>query len=364
MSRLWKTAKIILLSVVGLIVVVVGGALGYRTYVQHVNARALAIHSRNGIDEGMYVKIGGISQWIRIRGQDRNNPVLLCLHGGPGATWTPLTSLFLPWEKEFTVVQWDQRGAGKTLEATGDSVADTMSVDRMAQDGIELTEFLRNHLHKNKIILLGHSWGSILGIHMVKQRPDLFYAYVGIGQVSNLQKSIEIGYTHTLAKARAAKDKKAISELESNGPPPYDSAQKVMAYFKWLGHYEGEADRAAESSLLGRTMFGAPNFSLRDIYNRNRGFVQIPTWRLYQEMLNTDLASLGTDFKVPIFFFQGAEDEVTAASLAKDYCDKINAPHKQYVAFEGGGHFTVWSMPDKFGQELVARVRPFATQPQ
>jgi pimeloyl-ACP methyl ester carboxylesterase len=313
---LWKATRIILLSVVGLVVVVVGAALGYRAYLQHANAQAIAIHSPRGIDEGMYVKVGGIDQWIQIRGQDRNNPVLMCLHGGPGATWTPLTLLFLPWEKEFTVVQWDQRGAGRTLEATGDSVADTMSVDHMAQDGVELTEFLRSHLHKDKIILLGHSWGSILGIHMVMQRPDLFYAYVGTGQVANLQKSIEIGYASVLGKARAANDKKAISELERIGTPPYDSAEKVFTYFKWLGHYEGEADRTAQSSLLGRTMFGAPNFSLRDIYDRNRGFFQIPTWRLYEEMLNMDLASLTTDFKIPIFFFQGTEDEVTAAALA------------------------------------------------
>lgn len=362
MSKLWKAAKIILLSAVALLVIAVGVVLGYRAYVQHANARAIAIHSPNGIDEGMYVKIGGIDQWIQIRAQDRSNPVLLCVHGGPGATWTPLTALFVPWEKQFTVVQWDQRGAGKTLEATGDSVADTMSVDWMTQDGIEVTEFLRSHLHKDKIILLGHSWGSILGIHMVKERPDLFYAYVGTGQVANLQKSIEIGYASILGKARTADDKKAVGELQRIGSPPYDSAEKVMTYFKWLGHYEGDADRVAESSLLGRTMFGAPNFSLRDIYNRNRGFSQIPTWRLYQEMLNTDLASLGTDFKVPIFFFQGTEDEVTAAALAKEYFDEINATHKEYVAFDGVGHFAIWSTPDKFLLKLVARVRPLATQ--
>jgi len=206
---------------------------------------------------------------------------------------------------------------------------------------------------------LGHSWGSILGIHMIKDRPDLFYAYVGTGQVGNLQKSIQMGYAYTLERAQAANDKKAVSELESIGPPAYDSADKVMAYFKWLGHYEGESDRVAESRVLGRLIFGAPNFSLRDICNRNRGFLEIPTWRLYQEMLNTDLASLGPDFRVPIFFFQGTEDKVTAATLAKAYFEEISAPHKGYVAFDGVGHFAVWSMPDKFLQELVAQSGAF-----
>jgi pimeloyl-ACP methyl ester carboxylesterase len=358
-----KAARIAILSMIVLLVVMVGAALAYRAYLQHANARAIAIRTPNGIDEGMYVKISGINQWIQIRGQDRNNPVLLCLHGGPGATWLPLVALFVPWEKQFTVVQWDQRGAGRTLEATGPSVADTMSIDGMAQDGIEVAEFLRTHQHKQKIVLLGHSWGSILGIHMIKERPDLFYAYVGTGQAADMQKSMQIGYAYSLEKARAAGDKQAVKELENIGPPPYDSLNKVAVHFKWLGHYEVESDRIAESSILGRLIFGAPNFSLWDIYNRDRGFLDIPTWQLYQEMLNTKLASLGTDFRVPIFFFQGTEDEVTVATLARDYFDTIKAPHKEFVTFDGGGHFAVWSMPDKFLQELVARVRPLAMQP-
>jgi pimeloyl-ACP methyl ester carboxylesterase len=363
MHKILKAAKFILLSVVGLIVVAVAAILALRAYRQHVTAQALAIHTPNGIDEGMYIKIGGIEQWIQIRGQDRNNPVLLCLHGGPGGTWTPLTALFLPWEKDFTVVQWDQRGAGKTLETTGPSVADTMSVDRMTQDGIEVAEFLRNHLHKDKIIPLGHSWGSILGIHMVKERPELFSAYVGTGQVSDMKRGQQMSYAYVLEKARAANDQKTVSALESIGQPPFDSFNKVMVLFDGLGKYAVESDHLAESSLMGRLIFDAPNYSLRDIYSRNRGFLRIPPWRLYYEMLNMDLAPLGPDFKIPVFFFQGAEDEVTPAALAREYFDAIIAPHKEFVTFDGGGHFAFMSMPDRFLRELIGRVRPLAVQP-
>jgi pimeloyl-ACP methyl ester carboxylesterase len=363
MRKLWKITKIFLLSALGLLILAVTLAFVYRVHVQHVNGRRFAIHSVNGIDEAMYVKIGGIDQWVQIRGQDRNNPVLLCLHGGPGATWSPLTSIFLSWEKEFTVVQWDQRGAGRTLEATGSSVARTMSIGRMAQDGIEVSEFLRNHLRKDKLVLLGHSWGSILGVHMVEQRPDLFYAYVGTGQVANMQTSMQLGYRYVLDKARAAGDNQAVTELESIGTPPYDKFEKVGVHFKWLGKYEAESDKMAESDILGRVLFGAPNLSVWDAYNRGRGFLRIPTWTLYQEMLNVDLASFSTDFNVPIFFFQGRDDEVTPASLAEEYLGKINAPHKEYVPFEDAGHFAVWTMPDRFFNELVARVRHLATQP-
>jgi pimeloyl-ACP methyl ester carboxylesterase len=362
MRKILRVAKWVLLSLLALLAIAIGAILALRAYQQHVTAQTIAIRSPNGINEAMYVRIGGINQWIQIRGQDRNNPVLLCLNGGPGATWTPLTVLFLPWERDFTVVQWEQRGAGKTLETTGASIADTMSIGRMAQDGIEVSEFLRNHLHKDKIILLGHSWGSILGIRIVKQRPDLFYAYVGTGQVSNLSDSLHMSYAYLLEKARAANDQKAVKELEAVSPLPFDSKERMRVHFGLLEKYEVDSDQAAVLNT-GRLVFSAPNYSLWDIYNRDRGFIQIPPWQLYQEMLNTDLASLGPDFKVPIYFFQGAEDELTVTALTQEYFEKINAPHKEMVLFQGAGHFAVWSLPDKFLQELDARVRPLAVQP-
>jgi pimeloyl-ACP methyl ester carboxylesterase len=150
--------------------------------------------------------------------------------------------------------------------------------------------------------------------------------------------------------------------LERIGPPPFDSWEKLIVYFNRLGEYEVVSDRVAQSSLIGQLTFGAPNLSLWDIYSRTRGFTQIPTLRLYREMLSTDLRSLGFEFKIPVYFFQGAEDEVTLTPLAKEYFEEINAPRKEIVFFEGAGHFAVWSKSDRFLQELVTRVRPRAVQ--
>src|SRR5215472_5891102 len=143
MRKLLRVARLIFVYMSLFLLVGIVGIFMVRAHRQRVTAEQLAIHAPNCIEEAMYVKIGGIDQWIQIRGQDRDNPVLLCLHGGPGASWLRLTTLFLPWEKEFTVVQWEQRGTGKSLESTGSSIASTMSVDRMTQDGIEVAEFLR-----------------------------------------------------------------------------------------------------------------------------------------------------------------------------------------------------------------------------
>ncbi len=356
MRKILKVAKFVFLSLVVLFLVLVGAILALRAHRQHVIAQAIAIHTPKGIDEGMYVKIGEIDQWVQIRGQDRNNPVLLCLHGGPGGSWLSYTKLFLPWEKEFTVVQWDQRGTGKTLETTGGSIADTMSVARMAQDGIEVSEFLRNHLHKDKIFLLGFSWGSILGIHLVKERPDLFYAYVGTGQVSDMPQGQQLSYEYVLGKARAANDTRTVKKLETIGSPPFDSMDKIVVFFQTLATYECASDQNVPGLA-----FTAPNYSLRDIYYLMKGFAQVPTFSVYNEMLSAELLSLGPDFKIPIFFFPGTEDERTQAQLAKLYFEKINAPHKEFVLLEGG-HFAVLSMPDRFLHELVIRVRPLAAE--
>src|SRR6185437_11474166 len=117
----------------------------------------MTINTPNGIDETGFVRIGGVDQWVQIRGRDKRNPILLWVNGGPGLSVIPNTPLFHDWEKYFTVVMWDQRGAGRTFEKYGTSLGRTMSIARMTQDRLDLAQYLRAHLHKDKIILLGHS---------------------------------------------------------------------------------------------------------------------------------------------------------------------------------------------------------------
>jgi pimeloyl-ACP methyl ester carboxylesterase len=226
------------LGLVALLLILIVCALSYRAIRQHESSSALAIHSPNGIDEAMFVPLGGINQWITVRGQNRDNPVVLFLHGGPGAPTDLLDFSVAPaWTPSFTFVQWDQRGAGKTF-GSGGTVATDMTIDRMAQDGIELAQFLRGHLHKDKIIIVGHSWGSILGVHMAKARPDLFYAYVGAGQVVNAQENEALNYRRVLAKARTLGDTKAIAELQASGPPPYPAMKALTTQRIWAQAYE------------------------------------------------------------------------------------------------------------------------------
>jgi pimeloyl-ACP methyl ester carboxylesterase len=319
------------------------------------NAQQYAISSPKGIDESQFVTIGGIEQWITIRGWNRDNPVLLFLHGGPGDVTNPWSfALFAPWEKHFTVVQWDQRGAGRTLRKSGRAVAATITVDRMVQDGIELTEYLLKHLGKKKIIIVGHSFGSILGVGMAKARPDLFYAYVGTGQVGDETKNYFVAYDALLEKAKAISNQQAFDELSRVGPPPYESGEGYRVQRKWANAFEG-----ADEFLFGTIGLAlvAPGNSVQDINDSGDG-QELSAERLVSQTKSSGPKDLGLEFSIPMFFIQGAEDFTTPPSLARTYLDSIKAPRKEFVAINGGGHFAVFMRSDQFLQELVVRVRP------
>ena len=222
-------------------VAVVALSLAYPTLPQNAAAQALPVHAPEQVKEELFVRIGGIDQWITIKGDDRNNPVVLFLHGGPGDALSPFAdAMYAGWEKDFTLVQWDQRGAGRTYGKSGASIESTMTVERMANDGIEVTQFLLKHLNKKKIIIYGGSWGSILGIYMARARPDLFYAYVSDAQMVNTRKNESASYARVLEMARAAGDQQAITALTAIGPPPWDSLKKWPVFAKTRRAYQSK----------------------------------------------------------------------------------------------------------------------------
>ena len=327
-------------------------------FVRQRNAKDYAITTPNGIDEGKYVEIGGIEQWITIRGEDRRNPVLLFLHGGPGDATNPWGYAgFRTWLSYFTVVQWDQRGTGRTLGKTGVSIGPTITIDRMTRDGVELAELLRQTLNQNRIILVGHSWGSILGVRMAKTRPDLFYAFVGTGQVAaDPTRSYTVAYDEVLKAARRRGDQRATTELEEIGPPPWRDGRGYAVQRRWANLFEG-ADRFL-ASTLGLAL-AAPGYTARDVNDWLSG-QRLSAERLVPQTKAVDSAALGGEFAIPVFVIQGAEDFTTPTSLARSFVASIHAPRKEFVAIEGGGHFAVFMKSEAFLNELVARVLPLA----
>ena len=324
-------------------------------------AQPVPVRTPGRINEDMFVRIGGIDQWITIKGNDRNNPVVLFLHGGPGDAWSPFAdAMFGGLERDFTVVQWDQRGAGRTYGKSGPSIAPTMTVERMVQDGIEVAKFLTRHLDKKKIILVGGSWGSILGIYMAHARPDLFYAYVGLAQLVNIRKKESASYARVLELARAAGDQQAISALTTIGPPPWTSLSKWPVFRKWRLIYQAKLATAPPPPSAISPGYASPEERAQYAAAEDFSFVHFWGLTMSGPLQNVDLPALGMGFGIPIFILQGQEDLTALPDLAKAYFDDIKAPRKQFYLVPGTGHEPSAAQLDLARKVLVEQLRPLA----
>lgn len=301
----------------------------------------------------MYVSIGGIDQWIQMSGAP-GTPILLYLHGGPGGTSVPVAEAWRPWEGHFTVVHWDQRGAGRTFAKNGEAGCGRLTLSRMVEDGIEVLEFLATTLGRRKVVVIGHSWGSVLGIHMLKRRPELFSAYVGTGQLVNKQRNEELNYQREIAQATQSGNAQALSALRAIGPPPFANREAVRILRQWadvLAGGDGDPVQPRPTPI-------AADYAREEVPALMQG-AEFSRRELYDELETVDLPSLGLAFDIPFFLFHGTCDQATPIELAEAYFATIEAPHKEFVRFEGCHHFVVINRPRDILRELVARVIPY-----
>ena len=183
-----------------------------------------SIVTPNGVQENYSVTIGGIKQWVYVRGQNKDNPIILFVHGGPASPLSPVMWMFQrPIEEYFTVVNYDQRAAGKTYASNDTAgLGKTITIGQYVKDAIELAELITEKYKKKKVILMGHSWGTIVSMKAVLQRPDLFYAYVGIGQVISTKDNERLSFNYGVEQATRVKNDTALKELQSIAPYPGD----------------------------------------------------------------------------------------------------------------------------------------------
>ncbi len=283
--------------------------------------------------EDAYLRLGGSEQWVTIRSQDTANPVVLFLHGGPGQTLTPhAQSLFAGWERDFTLVQWDQRGAGRTF---GKSGARDLSMDRLTADGIALAEQIAKRLGKKKIILVGHASGAMLGIQMARARPDLFHGFVGLSQLTSLREATATGYATLLKLAQAAKDAKTVAELTALGPPDWPRGAQWLTYRRL-----SQAYMPRDAGLTIRT--DAAYATDLELLNQSQGedysFVILFGLTMSGSLMQLDLPAQGSEFALPIIMIAGERDLIAPPALAKAWFDEIVAPQKQFVLVPGAGH--------------------------
>ena len=311
------------------------------------------------IQEERFVSLGGIDQWITIRGANSANPVLLIVHGGPGDAQSSLRSVYAIYEKDFIIVQWDQRGAGRTF---GRNPGSPPKPERVELDGIELAQYLCNYLAKKKILVLGHSWGSHLAIEMVQKRPDLFAAYIGTGQVGSWRLNVRAQFNFLLAKARAANDHKRVQQLEAIGTPnPNDATQ----YFSWwsMRNPYMPADDAKWFQELREIAKSDPQFTDEFLKTFGEG-MKYSGQTTVGAMLATELPTTANRLEIPFFVIQGKEDMVTPTSVAVQYFNVVKAPKKKLILIDHAGHFALVTHREEFLKALIKYVRPLAKRLQ
>ena len=327
---------------------------------QRKQAKALVISSPNGIVEQGFIPIGGIEQWISIRGEDLSNPVLFLVHGGPGSTYSVFIPTLRPWERHFTVARWDQRGSGKTLRRNGDASASGLTFERLAQDAIEVIEYLRRRLGKDHVILPGgSSVGSLIGVMVAQRRPDLLSAYVGTDQ--NGFGTLALSHELTVARLIKVGDKKTAKAVEHlwDAPPRWTSRDYERNNKLILKASETLGIPNFAMDVVFPAMMSSPNHTLRDIRDIARG-ITLSLDALSQELMAFDLRRYGQSFAVPFYVFQGDNDLFTPAAAAQAHLGEIQAPEMAFALIKGSGHLAAFPRPGQFLQELLMRVHPLA----
>ncbi len=309
----------------------------------------------NSISEKVFVNIGGMSQGMFIKSKNRDNPVLLYLHGGiPDYFLTRKYPTGL--EDHFIVVWWEQRGFGLLYDVG--IPKETMTLDQMISDTKEVANYLRTRFGKEKIYLMGRSGGTFIGIQTAARAPELFHAYIGIGQMSDQLKSEQLAYDYILQKYREAGNGKMLRKLEASPVRDTIPGQYLQLRDRVMHDLGIGTIRDMNSIVTGLFIPSLTfrEYTIKEKYNLWRGKAQSGVHPLWEKMISTDLAQQVKEVHVPVYFFHGKYDYTVSYPLAKKYLEELSAPTKGYYTFENSAHSPLFEEPEKAVNILLTDV--------
>jgi pimeloyl-ACP methyl ester carboxylesterase len=285
-----------------------------------------------------------------IRGASVDNPVLLYLTGGPGGTDLGAMRADTTLEQDFVVVTWDQRGAGKSYAAL--EPIDTLTLDRTVADAVEVTNYLRDRFDEEKIYVVGNSWGTTLGVLAVQQHPQLYYAFVGTGQMVSQRATDVMFWEDTLAWAERTGNAGLADTLRRNGPPPYDDVTR----YEYATSHEHDWNPYPEfdpGTEMPAILF-VPEYNWMDRVNAFRGFFDSAAV-IYPKLQGIDFRVDVPRLDVPFYMVIGEHEARGRAMLANEWFDMLEAPHKERIVFTGAGHRPQFDQPAQFA-DVMRRV--------
>lgn len=337
-TKLFKALKGIAITVI----VLVSVFLCIREVGKGINNYA----PKGGINESMYVDINGTKQWINIYGEDINNPVLLYLHGGPGSATSDIDYAFTrKWTDVYTVVTWDQRNCGKSYDAEQNHIA--LTKELFMTDGKEMTEFILDHLSKDKITILGHSWGSIYGANLVLEYPEYYQCFIGTGQLVDYLENEEAFKREAMLWADG--DKETLA-LVNKLTPGHVTMEHITARNKIMQKYGYDMMVHGSDYNLISTIIFNPNYSLIDWINYFKRDMSVYLDFFASEEFASFSLKNKTDYQVPYFNINGDKDYQTNYKLAQEYFEEVNAPYKQMYLMKNMTHGLLESDSEGFSE--------------
>jgi pimeloyl-ACP methyl ester carboxylesterase len=313
------------------------------------------------------VRLGGHDQWIMLRGYSTDKPVLLYLSGGPGQSDLPFVRVLLDeLARAFVVVGWDQRGTGKSYSALDPTA--TLTLDRAVSDTIELTNYLRQRFDEDKIYLLGESWGSTLGVLAVQRQPDLYYAWIGSGQMVSQRETDQRLYHDVLALAEKTGEAALADKMRAYGEPPYQDVPYANAFV--MGQYDrlsqpytpppSYLQRGTEANLGPWGIFGS-EYNWVEKVNVLRGLIDMFSI-MYPQLQAIDFRQSVKQLDVPVYILDGVAELPARRDLAREWLTQLNAPHKQKFTFENAGHSVVFEQFEAFSRIMRDTILPATYQ--
>jgi proline-specific peptidase len=354
MKRFLQIIKWASYIVIGLIFLLFIGLQGYKFHLKN----STEIETFNGISSLEEITLGGLKQWIFIRGADQNNPVLIFLHGGPGASAPGMPSsrnLDAELIKHFTVVHWDQRGAGKSYD--NDIPMSSMTMDRFVEDCSELIDYVRKRLDVKKVFLVAHSSGTVTGIKTAHRYPEKIYAYVGVGQIIHDHDQVRLAYDFIIDEAEKSGDVKIQNAIKAIGPPPYETPEKLFKMQNYVFRLGGviHDNSVKQIGSLMLSFLTSPEYSISDGLNSimMKGlFFSVSA--MWDEINNIDITKEIRSIKVPVYFFEGKYDMATPTVLVKEFYDGLEAVKgKKLIIFENSAHMPMIEEKDKYDDLLI-----------